>query len=69
VHLDPALAKVVKRARKALDASGELDPKPGAFKSPLASDERAAVAKMLRDGTYRRLADDVARDDPESADL
>jgi len=68
-HLDPALARAVERAREALDASGELRPRPGVLTSPLGPKERAAVTRILRDGTYRRLADAVARDDPELADL
>jgi len=69
VHLDPELARAVERARQALDSSGQLRTQPGSYKSPLGEKERAAVARMLRDGTYRRLADAVVSDDPELADL
>jgi hypothetical protein len=33
------------------------------------SGKRAAIARFLHDGTYRRLADAVAAQDPEIADL
>jgi ABC-type amino acid transport substrate-binding protein len=69
LHLDPALQDAVDRAREALAASGELQPKPGPYASPLGERERAAVARILRDGTYRRLADAVGAVDPELADL
>jgi hypothetical protein len=69
VHLDPALAKAVERARTVLEASGQLRRRPGVLESPLGKKEQAAVARILRDGTYRRWADAVARDDPELADL
>lgn len=69
LNLDPELASAVKRAREALDASGQLRAKPAGYESPLGPKERAAIARMLQDGTYRRLADDVGRDDPELADL
>jgi hypothetical protein len=35
------------------------------YESPLGDQEREAVARILRDGTYRRLADAVAADDAE----
>jgi hypothetical protein len=36
--------------------------------SHLDEQERAAVARLIGDGTYRRLADAVAAEDPEIAD-
>jgi hypothetical protein len=68
-HLDPALQEAVNCAREALATSGQLRPKPGTYKSPLSEQERSAVAKILRDGTYRKLADAVAAEDPDIADL
>jgi hypothetical protein len=69
VHLEPELAEAIERAREALDASGERRARRGSFTSPLGEKERVAVARMLRDGTYRRLADEVARTDDELTDL
>ena len=69
VHLDPPLQEAIDRAREELTAAGQLQPKPGPYKSPLGEKERAAVARMLSDGTYRRLADAVVAEDPELADL
>jgi hypothetical protein len=67
VHLDPDLADAVKRARVGLEASGEL-PRPGGYRSPLSPEGRAEVDRIIRDGTYKRLADAVAATDPEIAD-
>jgi hypothetical protein len=68
LRLNPALQEAVERARADLSASGQLTLKPGEYQSPLGADERAAVARIVRDGTYGRLADMVAYDDPELAD-
>jgi hypothetical protein len=43
-------------------------PRAGRYRSHLDEQERAAVAKLIGDGTYRRLADAVAAEDPEIAD-
>ena len=67
VHLALHLTEAVERARRGLDTSGEL-PRPGGYRSPLGPEERAAVARIIEDGTYRRLADAVAATDPEIAD-
>jgi len=70
LHLDPPLREAVERAREALDeADGVGVPTTERYESPLGDQERAAVARILRDGTYRRLADGVAADDAELADL
>jgi hypothetical protein len=69
VQLEPGLAEAIERARESLKASGELRTRRGPYKSPLGAKERAAVARTLRDGKYRRLADAVTRDDDELADL
>ena len=68
LRLDPALQEAVDRARDALGATGQLQPRPVAYESPLDEQERGAVARMLTDGTYRRLADAVAAGDAEIAD-
>ncbi len=70
LHLDPALQEAVERARETLDEAGGLgEATAERYESPLADQEREAVARILRDGTYRRLADAVAADDDELADL
>jgi hypothetical protein len=69
VELSPALAAAVADAREALEADGELRGRPTGYTSPLSEQERAAVLRFVRDGTYRRLADAIAADDPEIADL
>jgi hypothetical protein len=68
LHLSPELAEAVARARQALDDAGELHGRPSGYQSPLDAKERAAVARIIADGTYRRLADAVAADDPEIGD-
>jgi hypothetical protein len=37
--------------------------------SPLSERERRAVATLLHDGTYRQLANALAANDPDIADL
>lgn len=68
LRLDPALQEAVDRAREAFAASGQLQPRAGLYRSPLDEHERAAIAGILTDGTYRRLADAVAAEDAEIAD-
>lgn len=67
LHLTPELAEAVERARVGLESSGEL-PCPGGYRSPLSPEGRAVVARIIADGTYRRLADAAAATDPEIAD-
>lgn len=62
------LVEAVHRARVGLETSGEL-PRPGGYRSPLGPEDRAVVARLIADGTYRRLADAVAATDHEVADL
>ena len=70
LHLDPALQEAVERARAALAEAGGLGvPTADRYESPLGDQEREAVARILRDGTYRRLADAVAADDADLTDL
>ena len=69
VELSPALAAAVARAREALEADGELRPSPGGYVSDFDDETRDVIARIIRDGTYRRLADAVAAEDPEVADL
>ena len=67
LNLTPELAEAVERARVGLESSGEL-PRPGGYRSPLSPEGRAVVARIIADGTYRRLADAAAATDPEIAD-
>jgi hypothetical protein len=67
LNLTPELAEAVERARVGLESSGEL-PRPGGYRSPLSAEDSAVVARIIADGTYRRLADAVAATDPEIAD-
>lgn len=69
MRLEPALAEAVERARDAAEAYGERRNRRASFTPPLGDKERAAVARMLRDGTYRRLADELTRGDAELTDL
>ena len=70
LHLDPALQEAVESTRKAIAETGGLGvSSPERYESPLGDQEREAVARILRDGTYRRLADAIAADDTELADL
>lgn len=68
VELSPSLAAAVERARAQLAADGELHGRPSGYQSPLSDREKELVRRFLSDGTYRRLADMVAADDPEIAD-
>jgi hypothetical protein len=69
VELSPALAAAVERARAELAEDGELRGRSSGYQSPLDERTRDVVRRFLSDGTYRRLTDMVAADDPEIADL
>jgi hypothetical protein len=69
VHLDSALQEAIDCAREAIPSSRELRPEPGLYMSPLSERERRAVATLLHDGTYRQLANALAANDPDIADL
>ncbi len=66
-RLAPELAEAVEQARLGLDSSGEL-PRAGSYRSALSPADRAVVARIIADGTYRRLAQAVAETDPDIAD-
>jgi hypothetical protein len=70
VHLDPALASVVARARARAEAAGELrSAGSGAgFVSPLSHEARAAIGEWVRSGGYREAVARVVADDPDLAD-
>lgn len=69
VELSPALAAAVERARAELAEDGELRGRPSGYQSQLDEQTQEVVRRFLSDGTYRRLAEMVAADDPEIADL
>jgi hypothetical protein len=68
-ELDPQLQQVVDRTRARLAEAGELYPPKGHYEAPLDEGARTAVMTFIRSSEYCRLADEVARDDPEVADL
>jgi hypothetical protein len=62
-------AVVVAKTRSAVIAAGEHKaPEPGDYVSPLGPDERDAIMRLLRDGTYARAAARVGNEDPDLAD-
>ena len=50
------------------DEGDNLGWKKFGYRSPLGPEDRAVVARIIADGTYRRLAEAVAATDPEIAD-
>lgn len=67
--LSPELLDLIGRTRARLAESGELQPAKGPYKSPFDEETKQAVLDFIRSGEYRRLADQIGRDDPEMADL
>jgi hypothetical protein len=62
-------AAVVARIRQEVVAAGEdKAPVPGGYVSPLGAEERTAIMRLLRDGTYARAAARIAAADPDLAD-
>lgn len=62
-------AAVVDRIRREVAAAGEnRAPVPEGYVSPLGADERAAIVRLLQDGTYARAAAGVGAEDPALAD-
>ena len=60
---------VVDRVRSEILAAGEdKAPAAGEYVSPFGREQRDAIMRLLRDGTYRRAAVGVGRDDPELSD-
>lgn len=60
---------VVDRVRREVVAAGENKaPASGGFTSTLGPEEREAIMRLLRDGTYARAAARVGKDDPELSD-
>jgi hypothetical protein len=67
--LDDDFYVVVDRIRGEIVAAGENKPPvPGGYTSPLGPEERDAIMRLLRDGTYARAAARVGIEDPELAD-
>lgn len=68
--LDPEFQELVERTRARLAAAGELRPPVTApYESPFDDETRKAILELVRSGEYRRLADAIAAEDPEIADL
>jgi hypothetical protein len=67
--LQDDFAAIVERVRHEVAASGENKaPVPGGYESPLGAEERDAIMRLLRDGTYARAAARVGIEDPDLAD-
>lgn len=63
------LFAVVDKIRREVAAAGEdKAPGSGGYASTLGPEEREAIMRLLRDGTYARAAARVGNDDPELAD-
>ena len=68
-RLEDDFAEVVARVRRDIAAAGRNKaPKPGGYRSPFGPEERDAVLRLLRDGTYHRAAARVVEVDLELAD-
>lgn len=62
-------AAVVERVRREVATAGaNKPPAPGGYVSPLGAEERDAIMRLLRDGTYARAAARVGSEDPDLAD-
>jgi hypothetical protein len=69
LRLEDDFANVVARVRREIVAAGKHKaPKSGRYQSPLGPEEREAILRLLRDGTYHRAAARVGEEDPELAD-
>lgn len=59
----------VERVRRSLAATGELrPPRAGRFESPVPSELRDAVERILTDGTYASAVAAVVAEEPDLAD-
>ncbi|MGH3629032.1 MAG: hypothetical protein ACRDRL_16550 [Sciscionella sp.] len=67
--LSPDLQELIARTRAKMEREGEFYPAKGPYESPFDDETRVAIKELLVSGEYRRLADLVAADDPEVADL
>jgi hypothetical protein len=68
VELTPELGEVVARARRRAASAGELQARPGPYRSPVPPEAADAVLELLRDGTYAAAVARVVAEDPDLAD-
>ncbi len=69
VGLEDNFAVVVDRVRNEIVAGGENKaPAAGEYVPPFGPEERDAIMRLLRDGTYHRSAAAVGEKDPELSD-
>jgi len=69
LDLDDSLSAVVDRIRNEVTMAGEdKAPAAGEYVSPFGPEERDAIMRLLRDGTYHRAAARVGEEDPELSD-
>lgn len=70
LKLDAQLRELVERTRARMaDTGGLRPPIVEPYQSPFSEEARQAILELVGSGDYRRLADVVADDDPEIADL
>ncbi len=64
-----SFSAAVERVRNEVTMAGEdKAPAAGEYVSPFDADEREAIMRLLRDGTYHRAAARVGEEDPELSD-
>lgn len=69
LRLEDDFDAVVAKVRRELIAAGKNKaPAIGEYVSPLGPEERTAIMRLLRDGTYHKAAARVGEEDPELAD-
>lgn len=69
LDLDNNFPAVVDRVRNKVIMAGEHKaPAAGEYASPFGPEERDAIMRLLRDGTYHSAAARVGEEDPELSD-
>ncbi len=69
LELEDDFGVVVDRIRNEIVAAGEhRAPAAGEYVPPFGPEERDAIMRLLRDGTYHRSAAVVGEEDPELSD-
>ena len=69
LDLDDNFPAVVDRVRNKVIMAGEHKaPAAGEYVSPFGPEERDAIMRLLRDGTYHSAAARVGEEDPELSD-